>query len=255
MTVQACAELVERADPDRFLATMAAPSEARAVLFPIYAFNVEVSRAPWVTQETMIAEMRLQWWRDALTEIAGRNEPRSHEVVTALAGLERIDTVALEQIAVARRWEIYREPFEDAASFEAYLDDTAAGLMWTAAQSLGAQDMSEEAVRDFGWAAGLAAFLVAVPELKARHRMPLFNDEPAWIRTIAEAGLGRLERGRAAIDLIPRVARPALYAGWLASPILRAAASRPAAVETGELLPSEFSRKSRLLFTALRGRP
>ncbi|MCR9114839.1 MAG: phytoene synthase, partial [Rhodobacteraceae bacterium] len=41
----ACAGLVQRGDPDRFAATMAAPVAARAGLFAIYAFNVEVSRA------------------------------------------------------------------------------------------------------------------------------------------------------------------------------------------------------------------
>ena len=55
MSLNACAALVERSDPDRFRATMAAPVAARRVLFPIYAFNVEVTRAPWVTQEVMIA--------------------------------------------------------------------------------------------------------------------------------------------------------------------------------------------------------
>ena len=70
MSFDACAALVERGDPQRFRAAMAAPPEARRVLFPLYAFNVEVARAPWVTQEPMIAEMRLQWWRDALEEIA-----------------------------------------------------------------------------------------------------------------------------------------------------------------------------------------
>lgn len=56
----ACAGLVERGDPDRFRAVMAVPVAARRILFPIFAFNIEVSRAPWVTQETVIAEMRLQ---------------------------------------------------------------------------------------------------------------------------------------------------------------------------------------------------
>lgn len=255
MTVQACAELVERADPDRFLAAMAAPPEARGVLFPIYAYNVEVSRAPWLTQETMIAEMRLQWWRDALAEIAEGKEPRAHEVVTSLSGLDRLDTGTLDRIAIARRWDIYRDPFEDAEAFEDYLDDTAAGLMWVAAQGLGAQDMSEVVVRNFGWASALASFLVAVPELSARNRRPLFSEAPAWVRTIAEAGLGRLDQGRKDIDLVPREARPALYAGWLARPILRAAVAKPAEVTDGGLSPSEFSRKSRLLWVALRGHP
>ena len=38
----ACAALVERADPDRFAATMAAPVAARARLWPLYALNIEV---------------------------------------------------------------------------------------------------------------------------------------------------------------------------------------------------------------------
>ncbi len=71
MSLAACAALVERGDPDRFLAVMAAPAWARARLFPLYAFNLEVARAPWVTEEPMIAEMRLQWWRDVV-ESAGR---------------------------------------------------------------------------------------------------------------------------------------------------------------------------------------
>ncbi|MEC7961867.1 MAG: squalene/phytoene synthase family protein, partial [Pseudomonadota bacterium] len=80
---QACADLVQRADPDRFLATMAAPPAARDLLFALYAANVEIARAPWLTQEEMIAEMRLQWWRDAFGEIGKKGVVRRHEVVTA----------------------------------------------------------------------------------------------------------------------------------------------------------------------------
>ncbi|MGR3618044.1 MAG: squalene/phytoene synthase family protein, partial [Roseovarius sp.] len=69
MTLQACADLVRRGDPDRFLATMAAPPPARRILFPLYAFNLEVARAPWMVSEPMIAEMRLQFWRDVVEEM------------------------------------------------------------------------------------------------------------------------------------------------------------------------------------------
>ena len=119
--VTACAALVERADPDRFLATMAAPVSARLVLFPLFAFNIEVARAPWVTKETMIAEMRLQWWRDALTEIATAAPVRRHEVVTPLARVLPADLAAeMDQMVAVRRWDIYKDPFEDAQHFETY---------------------------------------------------------------------------------------------------------------------------------------
>ena len=71
--IQACAELVARGDPVRFRATMAAPLAVRKALFPLYALNLEVARAPWLTEEPMIAEMRLQFWRDVVEEAGAGN--------------------------------------------------------------------------------------------------------------------------------------------------------------------------------------
>jgi len=106
MSFQACADIVRKGDPERFLAAMAAPPAARRVLFPLYAFNVEVSRAPWVTEEPMIAEMRLQWWRDALEEIAAGGAVRSHEVTVELAAvLDGEAAKALDRSIAARRWD------------------------------------------------------------------------------------------------------------------------------------------------------
>ena len=66
---------------------MAAPAQYRPSLFVIFAFNLETARAPWMSQETMIAEMRLQWWHDALEEIATGGTGRRHEVLSPLAKL------------------------------------------------------------------------------------------------------------------------------------------------------------------------
>ena len=134
----ACARLVERGDPDRFAAAMAAPVEARAVLFPVYAFNVEVARAPWVTQETMIAEMRLQWWRDALEEIREGKVVRRHEVVTPLSAvLDAEGAELLDRLVGARRWDVYRDAFEDAEHFSRYVEETSGHLLLAAGRALG----------------------------------------------------------------------------------------------------------------------
>lgn len=135
MTLNACAEIVKSGDADRFLAAMAAPPAARAVLFPIYAMNVEISRAPWVTAEPMIAEIRLQWWRDALAEIAAGQAPRRHEVVEPLAQvLDAEGARLLEPVIDTRRWEIAREPFVSEAQLLGHLAAGAGGLMWAAAR-------------------------------------------------------------------------------------------------------------------------
>ena len=250
MSLQACAELVKRGDPDRFLAVMAAPPAARAVLFPFYAFNVEVARAPWVTEEPMIAEMRLQWWRDALEEIRSGKPARRHEVVDELAPVLDADGAALlDGLVAARRWDVYREAFEDASAFETYLDRTAGNLAWAAARALRARD-GEAAVRNAAWAGGLANWFLAIPELEARGRFPLVDGRPEAVRALAELGLARLSKARR----IPSEARPVVLAAWRARPLLRQAARDPGRVAAGALRQSEFSRRFGLLWrSALRG--
>ncbi len=251
--LDACAGLVQRGDPERFMAAMAAPVAARRVLFPLYAFNLEVARAPWVTQEPMIAEMRLQWWRDALAEIAAGGPVRRHEVVTPLAAvLAPEQAAALDGLVAARRWDIYREPFEDAAHLEQYLEATAGTLIAVAAQALGPAE--DEVLRDFGSASGLANWLRAVPELAARGRVPLLDGTPEGVRALARQGLARLARARAARRAVSRAAAPALLAGWQAGPVLRAAVADPGRVARGTLDRSEAGKRLALMLRAASGR-
>jgi hypothetical protein len=248
MSLDACAALVQRADPDRFLATMAAPLAARSVLFPIYAFNIEVSRAPWVTKEAIIAEMRLQWWRDALEEIAQCSPVRAHEVTFALAGvLDREGADLLDRLVHARRWDVYKDPFEDAGHFSEYLDATSGNLAWAAARALGCVE-GEQAVRDMAWASGLANWFLAIPELEARGRFPLVDGRGGAVRDLAGEGLKRLARARP-----PKLSHPALLATWRAKAVLTQARRAPERVAAGALGQSEFSRKFTLLWRSLAG--
>ncbi len=255
MSIAACAALVERGDPDRFLSAMAAPVPARRVLFPLYAFNLEVARAPWVTAEPMIAEMRLQWWRDALAEIAGGGPVRRHEVATPLAEAIRPgDVPVLDALVAARRWDLGREGFADEAELAAHLDATAGGLMWVAARRLGAPEAAEPVVRDLAWGQGLAAWFQAVPALEAAGRRPLPDGRPGAVRALAGEGLRRIARARHSRTAIPGSAAPALLAAWLAKPLLKRAAADPGAVADGRLATSEFRRRAGLAFGAVTGR-
>lgn len=230
----ACAALVERGDPLRFRAAMAAPLSARRVLFPLYAFNIEVARAPWVTQETMIAEMRLQWWRDVAEEIGAGGPVRRHEVATPLAGvIAAQDAPLLDELAAARRWDIYRDPFEDEDHFARYLDQTAGNLAWLAAKTLGVAQ--EQVVRDAAFAAGVAAWLTALPELEARGRVPLLDGTVDGVKTLAQGALDRLAAARRQRGKVSANARPALLHIGAAKPVLKAAVAQPMAVADGAL--------------------
>ena len=250
MTVDACADLVRRGDPDRYRAVMAAPVEARAQLFPLYAFNLEIARAPWVAQEPLIAEMRLQWWRDVVENTAS-GAAKAHEVAGPLHDLIRdfgLPVDVLDRMIAARRWDIGREPHAGQEGLTAYLDDAGGGLMWLAGRALGAPDSAEHSLRAYGWAAAAASYLQAVPELEARGRQPLPPDTSA--QDVARLALGKLATARQARPLVPKEIAPAFLAGWQAESLLRQV------VATGRSDPqlSEFQRRWRLLWQATTGR-
>lgn len=256
MTVAACAALVERGDPDRFAATMAAPPKARDSLFPLYAFNLEVARAPWVTQEALIAEMRLQWWRDVVAAPAS-GAALAHEVAAPLHHVihaARLPLATLDTLISARRRDIGINSFTTEADLSAYLDDTGAGLMWLAARALGAGDEAEPAVRHAGWATALATYLRAVPDLIARGKVPLPDARPGAIAVLAKTGLHRLQLANDARASIPRHAAPALFPAWQTRALLTLAAKDPSTVSQSRLTQSEFARRGGLALRALTGR-
>lgn len=245
MSLDVCAEIVQRGDPDRFAAVMAAPTAARARLFPLYAFNLEVARAPWVSKEPMIGEMRLQWWRDVVAEPS----PRAHEVAGpfhALIQEAALPLAVIDRLIEARIHDVYGEPFADGAAFDIYLDDTAGGLMWLAAKACGGTD--EPAARALGWAMGLSNYLRAVPELEARGRQPLPDGRAEAVQALARDGLQRLVSTRG------RVPAPAALVAWQARGLLGQVVKDPTVVANGAMGLSEFARRGGFLWAGLTGR-
>ncbi|SHE44662.1 Phytoene/squalene synthetase [Loktanella atrilutea] len=252
MSFEACARLVERGDPVRFRATMAVPVAARRVLFPLYAFNLEVARAPWVTKEAMIAEMRLQWWRDVLGEIAAGGPVRSHEVTDALAEvLDPQGARDLDALIDVRRWDIYKDAFADQAHFDRYIDGTAGALMGTAARLLGTADPA--VVADYAYGTGVANFLRAIPALENEGRRPLVDGTVDGVRDLAQSALQRLDRARSRHAAVSSGAGAALLAGWQARPVLVRAARDPQAVAAGGVEPASLPDRLRLLRSATFG--
>ncbi|NDV00796.1 squalene/phytoene synthase family protein [Pseudoroseicyclus tamaricis] len=248
MSLQACAETVKAGDADRFLAAMSVPPEARAVLFPLYALNVELSRGAWGTSEPMIAAIRLTWWREALEEIE-KGKVRQHEVVQPLAelmGRTPITAALLTPLVEARMTEANREPMESRAALEAHLDATAGTLAWASALGMGARPEQEAPVRLAARAGGLANWFLAVPALRAAGMEPL--PEPPGI--VAPVGLEWLARARQA-DLSG--VAPALRAHWQARAILTRATKAPERVEEGRLEGSPFAKRLSLIAKSASG--
>ena len=251
MTLSACAEIVRKGDPDRFIAAMAAPREARARLFPLYAFNLEIARAPWATADPLIAKMRLQFWRDALAEIDEGMNPRAHEVVKPLAGVMQwggLPGKMLDAMVVARWTDVDREPLRTPEVLDAYLAETAGTLMWASAQALGAQYIREPTVRAVGKAQGLASMLVAAPELERRGWFVL---PETGVPQMIDAARADIAEART-IDF--KLSVPALRAAWRADGVLARAAKDPDAIREGRLEGSEIARRAGLAVRSITGR-
>ena len=252
MSLAQCMDLVNGGDPDRALVLRAASDGAQARLFPIYALNLEIARAAWASSEPLVAEMRLQWWRDAIEDLCGAGFARAHPVLAACDFLAR-DAKAghvLDDLIEARRWDIWRDPFTDNAALWAHLGATGGGLMALGGHVLGAPDTA--GLRDLGSAMALAQWLRAVPDLQARGRHPLPDTGPDAIAELARQGLQRLQAARAARGGVARAALPAALTAWATEPVLRQAAQDPDTVLQGTLrLPAPGLR---LTWAALTGR-
>jgi phytoene synthase len=134
-----CARLVREADKDRFLATLFAPAESRPALLALYAFDIEIARVPTVAKQAIAGEIRLQWWREVL-EGKRNDEARANPVAAAL--IETLDKYRLARttlvdLADARTFELYDDPFATLTELEAYAERSHAPGMMCAAAILG----------------------------------------------------------------------------------------------------------------------
>jgi 15-cis-phytoene synthase len=182
----ACEAEVKRSDPDRYFATLFAPAERRPLLFVLYAFNHEIARAAEVAREPMMAEIRLQWWRDAIEE-ARDGRASAQPAAIGLSELLKQSGISPENLVAlidARAAEISSAPFADLAALETHADATSVALMRIAASLLHSNTSVEEMTRESGRAYAIAGILRAIPFHAARSKTFLPAD------LLAAEGLG-----------------------------------------------------------------
>jgi len=197
-------DMVERLDRDRFLLLRLVPEDRQDALATLFAFNLEVARVRETVSETMLGEIRLQWWRDALDGIEA-GTPRHHPVVQGLArtiATHDLPRALFDRLIDARARDLDDSPFVTVREQEDYLDATNGGLMVLAGRILGAGDRASEAtLRAIGLAHGLTGLMRAMPVLLQLRRAVLSLD------AMAEAGVGpdALQAARPGPQLRPAV--------------------------------------------------
>lgn len=276
--LSACAALVRRHDPDRFLATLFAPADRREDLFALYAFNHELAKTREVVSEPTLGLIRLQWWRDSLDGIYA-GDARRHEVIQPLAAaIERhgLDRGLLERLIDAREADMEDEAPADLHCLQNYAEVTAAPLVALALGVLGQgrHEHAQALACHVGRAWALTGTLRALPflararrsrlpaDLMARHgasEAALFDltPEPALTRVVAEiAAVARqdLAVARALHPRPPRAALAALLPARLASRALdRLAACGHNPFDRRALMP-DGGRALAVAWAALSGR-
>ena len=231
-------EALQRADRDRYLCALAAPAQLRPDLVTLYAFNAELAGIADKVSETMLGLIRLQWWRDALGDVAAGRDHR-HHLVQDLAGVVKRRGLSLDLLNTlidARERDVEAKQPADLAELETYAGTTAGILCELALESCIREPHADwrQAARSAGTAYGLIGIARATPYL-AHHRRILLPMQEMTVAGLPAERLLELKPGSAiqpvvesiairAAELLaaarkqrlPRSATPALFPGRLA---------------------------------------
>jgi phytoene synthase len=169
-----CAALVRAADHDRYLATLFAPAEQRGALYALYAFAAEIAQVRELAREPMPGEIRLQWWREALTGERDE-EAAANPVAAALReALVRHDIASDQLVAVidAHTFDLYNEPMASLSDLERY-GEQAQGVVFDVAGRMlaGQAPASKSFFRHIGIASTILGLLRALPRHVLRRQL------------------------------------------------------------------------------------
>ena len=118
----------------------------RARLTSLFALHVELRRIPDAVSEPPLGEIRLQWWREALDEIAADGTPRAHPVVQALAESGAVSASAratLDRLIDARARLFYRPHFSSIEDLNGFLRAAEAPIA-----ALALEDEDDRSIRE-----------------------------------------------------------------------------------------------------------
>lgn len=142
-TARACIKLIAQGDEDLFLSLRYALPADRPRLAALFAFQVELRRIPARVSEPPLGEMRLQWWREALDEIAAGGPVRGHPVVEAIARSAPFDggrRAAAERLIDGRARLLYQPKMTSLADYLEFVKEAEAPLAALALSSADAAD-------------------------------------------------------------------------------------------------------------------
>ncbi len=218
-----CRRLIAEADEDFHLSVNYAAAADRGRLAALFAFLIELRRIPAAVSEAPLGEIRLQWHREALDEIAAGKRPRAHPVIEALAatGAARAARARLEAMIDARARLLYEPAFRSLDDLRVFLRGAEAPMAalalydadvgtTAAATGLGEAHALARLAPSFAPALASEAALAAL-ELRARHAPALAGLTADQFGRIAFLALTRGHAARPGGEAWPLMKRVALF--------------------------------------------
>lgn len=264
-------------DRDRYFATLVVPASARDAVTALFAFAAEIAAIRERVRDPMAGEIRLQWWRDALSG-QGHGEVRQNPIADCvLSAVEQygLPTHPLLQLIEARRFDLYQDPMPDLEAFEGYAGETVSVLHQLAALIVGGGEAAAaaDAAGHLGVAQALVGHLGAFGYNAARGRVFLpvsvltANGVPLEQVLAGEASPGLLAARAQWLDLaVDHAAKakhairrlpPSLRSPFAAAALLPAQLRRLAAAQDLPFSPApelaDWSKIARLVWAAWRG--
>ena len=240
-----CRRILRAHDHDRYLTALFAGAKFRRRLMALYAFNFEIARIRETVSESLLGEIRLQWWQEAIEGIYG-GDVRAHAVARELAhalGEAAVPKALFDKLIEARRADLYDETVKSFEDLEAYCEQTGGALTETAIcfAECGDRPKAREAARHVGTAWAITGVVRAIghhmregrnvlPDEAysdaglARHDLASseWPDElKAQVAVAADRARARLAAARELRAAVPKTAVPVMLPAVIAEDYLR----------------------------------
>lgn len=269
---------LRQTDIDRYLALLLMPETVRDDLMALMLFNAEIAAIRDRIRDPLPGEVRLQWWRDVLSDDRG-GEAQAHPVASLLLEVIKrraIPVAPMVAMCDARIFDLYDDPMPDRTSYEGYAGETASSLLQMSAFLLdpAASTTTATASGHAGVAQAVAGHLMLLPLSQARGQVFIPADllsatgldrsgllsggdrERAANAVRAFAGFGRehLDKARAALARVPGSVMPAYLPVALVEAVLGRAEKMGAGCLTASARLPQWRRQMQLWRAARRGR-
>lgn len=173
------AQMVKDNDPDRFLLAMLMPPQFREDLLILFSFYHEIAKTREVVSETMLGQIRLKWWQEAIHHYYEHGVMPEHETLQALGGVidrRHLSYEYFETLIYAREFDLEDVLPANLEGLVNYCDFTYGALLKLVMQVMGDDPEGGEPVQPVAINYALTGLLRALP-FYARDRRCLMPED------------------------------------------------------------------------------